>query len=699
MGMAVLKEKLSSLDKIRNIGIIAHIDAGKTTTTERMLFYTGMTHKIGNVDEGNTQMDWMVQEQERGITITSAATTCFWKDFQINIIDTPGHVDFTIEVERSLRVLDGAVGVFCGVNGVQPQSETVWRQSDKYRTPRIAFINKMDRLGADFKNAVSSIREKLNSPAIPVQIPIGSEDSFAGCIDLIDQKALVWSDDELGSKFMVQEIPQEYLGEAKAAREDLIAFLADFNDEIAQSYLSSKEPSSDDMIAALREGCLSLKAIPVLCGASFRNKGVQPLLDAVISYLPAPSDVAEVSGVDPEGLDKILVRKAAEEEPLSALAFKIVTDPFVGQLAYVRVYSGNLEKSSAVLNSTKKKKEKIQRILKVHANQKEDVEALTAGSIGALSGLKFTTTGDTLCDLGHPILLESISFPEPVISMAIEPKTQADQDKLTDALQKLSKEDPSFHVLTSEETGQTLIAGMGELHLEIIADRLLREFKVNANVGTPQVSYREGITSAAEVNYTYDKQLGGRGQFARVALAVKPTERGAGFRFVSHLKGEGFPKEFVRAIEQGAQEAASVGPLMGSAISDVSVELLDAQFHEVDSSELSFQVAASLAMKEACAKARAVLLEPIMSLELVVTEDFVSPVIGDLNSRRGKVLGLEDRAGSKVLKAEVPLSEMFGYATDLRSLSQGRATFAMEPSHYEAVPSNISKQIIGEMTL
>jgi len=699
VGMVVLKEKLSALDKIRNIGIIAHIDAGKTTTTERMLFYTGITHKIGNVDEGNTQMDWMVQEQERGITITSAATTCFWNDFQINIIDTPGHVDFTIEVERSLRVLDGAVGVFCGVNGVQPQSETVWRQSDKYGVPRIAFINKMDRMGASFEAAVASIREKLGAPVIPVQIPIGLEDSFVGCIDLISQKALYWREDETGSSFEIREISEDDLEKSQVAREALIAFLADINDEIAQAYLSSREPASDDLISALREACLKLKAVPVLCGASFRNKGVQPLLDAVVRYLPSPSDVAEVKGVDPEKFSKPLTRRASEEEPLSALAFKIITDPFVGPLAFVRVYSGVLEKSSAIFNSTKKKKEKVQRILKIHANQKEDVEVLPVGCIGALSGLKFVTTGDTLCDLEQPILLESISFPEPVISMAIEPKTQADQDRLNEALQKLTKEDPSFYVRTSEETGQTLIAGMGELHLEIIADRLLREFKVNANVGAPQVSYREGITASSEVDFTYDKQLGGRGQFARLSLAIRPAERGSGFSFVNQLKGDSLPKEFVRAVEQGARESASVGPLMGCAISDVMVELREAQFHEVDSSELSFQVAASLAMKEACSKSRPVLLEPIMTIELAVPEDFVSPVIGDLNSRRGKILGLEEKATSKIIKAEVPLSEMFGYATDLRSLSQGRATFAMEPSHYEAVPSNISKQIIGEMTL
>lgn len=697
--MAVVREKLSALEKIRNIGIIAHIDAGKTTTTERILFYTGITHKLGNVDEGNTQMDWMVQEQERGITISSAATTCFWGDAQINIIDTPGHVDFTIEVERSLRVLDGAVGIFCGVNGVQPQSETVWRQADKYRVPRVAFVNKMDRLGANFEAAVESMRTRLNSNAIPVQLPIGKEDSFVGCVDLISMKALTWDSDETGALFKIEDIPENLKAEAIAAREQMIEALANVDDEIAESYLAGENISNDNIIGALRRGCLGLKLVPVLCGASFRNKGVQPLLDAIVRYLPSPLDIPAVEGVDPSNHDKKISRNASELEPLSALAFKILTDPFVGQLVYVRIYSGVLEKGMAVLNSAKQKKEKIQRLLRVHANHKEDVDSLGAGSIGAIAGLKFTGTGDTLCDLAQPILLEAISFPEPVISVAIEPKTQADQDKLMEALQKLTKEDPSFHMQINEETGQTLIAGMGELHLDIIVDRLSREFKVNANVGRPQVSYKETITQPAEVEHTYERQMGGRGHFAQLRVLVEPLERSSGFVFESLVKGDVLPKEFISAIEKGLKESAEVGVLMGSPMIDLKAKLLDAKFHEVDSSEIAFQIAASLAMKEACQKAKPILLEPIMSLEVVVPEDYVSQVIGDLNSRRGKVLGVDERAGNKVLRGEVPLSEMFGYATDLRSFSQGRATFAMEPSHYEAVPANISQQIIGEMTL
>jgi len=697
--MTAQKEKASSyLEKLRNIGIIAHIDAGKTTTTERILFYTGMTHRIGNVDEGNTQMDWMVQEQERGITITSAATTCHWGDFQINIIDTPGHVDFTIEVERSLRVLDGAVGVFCGVAGVEPQSETVWRQADKYHVPRIVFVNKMDRVGADFDRVVSAISQRLRATPIAVQLPIGSEDQFVGAIDLIDHKALIWGKDESGAQFEITEIPENLKAQASAAREKMIETLADVDDDFAEVYLTGKEMTRDEIIAALRRACISLKATPVLCGASFRNRGVQPLLDAVVRYLPSPLEVPAIKGVAADASDKILERKASPKEPMAALAFKFMFDAFVGQLAFVRVYSGELKKGEAYQNVGKNKKEKIGRILKMHANNREDVESIKAGNIAALVGLKFTTTGDTLSDLEHPILLESIVFPAPVISVAIEPKTQADQAALAESLQKLAKEDPSFRVAMNEETGQTLISGMGELHLEIITDRLLREFKVNANVGKPQVSYREAITQPTTVDYKHDKVIGGRGQFAHVKLSFEPLERGAGVEFVNKMNGDQIPKAFIPFVEQGVRSALESGPLASNAITDVRVSLLGGSFHEVDSSDLSFQVAASLATREACLKAGPVLLEPVMKIEIVVPEAYLSQVIGDLNARRGKVMGMDERAGNKVIQGEVPLAQMFGYATDLRSFSQGRATFAMEPSHYEAVPASISQQIIGRMT-
>jgi elongation factor G len=697
--MASIKQKDAYLERIRNIGIIAHIDAGKTTTTERILFYTGMTHKIGNVDEGNTQMDWMVQEQERGITITSAATTCHWGDFQINIIDTPGHVDFTIEVERSLRVLDGAIGVFCGVSGVEPQSETVWRQADKYRVPRIAFINKMDRMGANFDRAIESLKEKLGANPIPVQIPIGSEDAFIGCIDLIDQKALLWEGDETGAKFLQQEIPEGLVEDAQMAREEMIERLADLDDQIGEMFLNGKTPDRDEIIAGLRRQCLALRCQPVLCGASFRNRGVQPLLDAVVRYLPSPLDVPPVEGVDAENQEAGLKRLASLGEPLSALAFKITTDPFVGQLAYVRVYSGSLEKGTAVQNVTKKKKEKISRLLKMHANHREDVDSIPAGTIGAVAGLKFTSTGDTLSDFEKQILLETISFPEPVISVAIEPKTQADQAKLEDALGKLALEDPSFKTRTDDETGQLLISGMGELHLEIIADRLLREFKVNASVGKPQVSYREAITQAATASSTYEKIIAGKPVFAQVSVQIEPANRGEGFVFESSLPAGALPPAFLAAIEAGFREGVESGVLAGNAVIDTRAKLTEAQVRENESNELAFQVASSMAFREALLKAKPILLEPVMSLEVVVPEDHTSSVIGDLNSRRGRIFGMDERAGNKVLKGEVPLSEMFGYATALRSVSQGRASFAMQPSHYEAVPLNISQQLIGNRTL
>lgn len=694
--MAAPKEKsVSLLDKIRNIGIIAHIDAGKTTTTERILFYTGITHKIGNVDEGNTQMDWMVQEQERGITITSAATTCYWKEAQINIIDTPGHVDFTVEVERSLRVLDGAVGVFCGVGGVEPQSETVWRQADKYKVPRIAFVNKLDRMGADFNQAVASMQTRLKARAVPLQMPIGTEDNFSGVVDLLSMKALIWESDETGAEFDTREIPAELKDAAEAAREKMIDLLSEVDDDVADAYLAGKVLNEDFLISSIRKQTLDLKIFPVLAGASFKNKGVQPLLDAVVRYLPSPSDMPPVKGPASDDSADILTREAKTDEPLSALCFKVLTDPFVGQLAYVRVYSGQLKKGVAVQNVAKKKKEKIGRLLQVHANSKEDVESLSAGNIGAIASLKFTTTGDTLADMEKQILLEKMIFPEPVIAVAIEPKTQADSDKLGLSLEKLANEDPSFKVIANEETGQTLIAGMGELHLEIITDRLLREFKVDANVGKPQVSYRESITSTAKGECRYERQAGGKGQFAHVVLEVEPNERGKGFEFTSLLKGEQIPSEFIPAIENASEEAAETGFISANHCVDIKVRLVGGSFHEVDSSEMAFSVATNMAMRDAALKANPILLEPIMKLEVVVPEEYMSQVIGDLNSRRGKVSGMDDRAGLKVVRAESPLSEMFGYATDLRSSTQGRATFTMSPSHYEMVPPNISKEILG----
>jgi elongation factor G len=692
-------EKASSyLEKIRNIGIIAHIDAGKTTTTERILYYTGITHRLGNVDEGNTQMDWMVQEQERGITITSAATTCHWADFQINIIDTPGHVDFTIEVERSLRVLDGAVGVFCGVGGVEPQSETVWRQADKHRVPRVAFVNKMDRVGADFERVLSSIKLRLGANPIAIQMPIGQEDSFEGCVDLIDMKALIWKGDETGAQFESQAIPSELLKSAQEARESMIEALADLDDEFAELYLSGKAVGRDEVISTIRRVCIAMKATPVLCGASFRNRGVQPLLDAIVRYLPSPLDVPPVRGFVSLEDESAVERKVSPKEPTSALAFKIMWDSYVGQLAFVRVYSGELKKGEAYQNVGKNKKEKIGRILKMHANNREDVESIKAGNIGALVGLKFTTTGDTLAELEKPILLESIQSPDPVISVAIEPKSQADQASLAEALQKLAKEDPSFRVTMNDETGQTVISGMGELHLEIITDRLLRDFKVNANVGKTQVSYKESITHVQSIDYKHEKLVAGRGQFAHLKLKVEPLDRGQGFKFVNAIRGDLIPKQFIPYVEQGVKAAIESGVLAGNVLTDLQVTLEGGSFHEVDSSEIAFQVAASIATREVCLKATPVLMEPVMKIEVVVPEAYLSQVIGDLNARRGKVLGMDERAGSKVVTGEVPLAQMFGYATDLRSFSQGRATFAMEPSHYEVVPANISQQIVGSMT-
>jgi elongation factor G len=680
------------LERTRNIGIMAHIDAGKTTTTERILYYTGITYKIGEVHEGTATMDWMVQEQERGITITSAATTCAWRDHRINIIDTPGHVDFTIEVERSLRVLDSAVAVFCSVGGVEPQSETVWRQADKYRVPRIAFINKMDRVGADFFRGVRMIRERLRANAVPIQLPIGKEETFRGVIDLVAMKAVLWDEDTLGARYRTEEIPQEYLAAAEQYREELLEAVADSDERLLEKYLEGQWISEGEIRQAIRKATLDIKIVPVLCGAAFKNKGVQPLLDAVVDYLPAPTDIHPVQGINPN-THAIATRAADDKAPFSALAFKIMTDPFVGTLTFMRVYSGTMESGSYVYNSTKGKKERIGRLLKMHANKREDIKEVYAGDIVAAVGLRDSTTGDTLCDESHPIVLEAIEFPAPVISIAIEPKTKADQDKLGISLQKLATEDPSFHVATDRETGQTIISGMGELHLEIIVDRLLREFKVDANVGKPQVAYKETIRRAIEREGKFVRQTGGRGQYGHVELRVEPLPPGKGFEFVDATKGGVIPREYIPAVERGVRNAMEAGTVAGYPMVDIKATLLDGSYHEVDSSEIAFKIAASMAFKEATSKASPVILEPIMAVEVVVPEDFMGDVIGDLNSRRGKIQGMQARAGAHVIAAQVPLSEMFGYATDLRSMTQGRATFTMQFSHYEPVPQPISEEI------
>jgi elongation factor G len=674
---------------------MAHIDAGKTTTTERILYYTGMTYKIGEVHEGTATMDWMVQEQERGITITSAATTCFWRDHRINIIDTPGHVDFTIEVERSLRVLDGAVAVFCGVGGVEPQSETVWRQADKYRVPRIAFVNKMDRVGADFESVVRQIRERLGAHPVPVQLPLGVEENFRGVIDLVGMRAIVWDDESLGARFRSEEIPPEYRDSAEAARERVLEAAADCDETIMEKYLSGEAISEDEIHRALRAGALSMRIVPVLCGSAFKNKGVQPLLDAVVNYLPSPLDIPPVQGVNPL-TGETETRRTADDEAFAALAFKIMTDPFVGSLTFFRVYSGRLESGSYVFNSTKGKKERIGRLLKMHANKREEIKEVFAGEIAAAVGLRDTTTGDTLCDESRPIVLESIEFPEPVISVAIEPKTKADQEKLSISLQKLAAEDPSFRVSTDKETGQTILSGMGELHLEIIVDRLLREFKVDASVGKPQVAYRETVRKAAEYEYKHVRQTGGRGQYGHVVLRVEPLGRGKGFEFVDAIKGGVVPREYIPAVEKGVVEAMERGIIAGYPMVDVRVTLLDGSYHEVDSSELAFKIAASIAFQEAAKRADPVILEPIMLVEVVVPEEFAGAVFGDLNSRRGRIQGMDSRGGAQVIRAHVPLAEMFGYATELRSMSQGRATYTMQFSHYEPVPQAISEEITAK---
>ena len=684
------------LNKVRNIGIIAHIDAGKTTTTERVLYYTGRSHKIGEVHDGNATMDWM--EQERGITITSAATTCFWQDHQVNVIDTPGHVDFTAEVERSLRVLDGAVGVFCAVGGVEPQSETVWRQASKYKVPRIGFVNKMDRAGADFLNCVGQMKERLNANPVPLQLPIGSEANFVGIIDLIEMKANIYDEKSAnGEKFDVVDIPDECRELADEYREKLVEAAADVDDSIMEKFLGGEEVSSEEITAAVRRGALGLKMTPILCGAAFKNKGVQQLLDAVVTILPSPLDVPPIQGTHPD-TEKEITRKSENSEPLSALAFKIMTDPFVGQLAFVRVYSGELKSGSYVYNSTTNQRERVGRLLRMHSNKREEIDSVGAGDIGAVIGLKKTFTGDTLCLQEEPVILESIVFPEPVISVAIEPKTKAEQEKLSDAMVKLLQEDPTFRVKVDAETNQTVISGMGELHLDILVDRMRREFSLDVNVSQPQVAYKETIRKTVEHKLRYAKQSGGRGQFAELEIKVEPSEVGVPFKFINKITGGAIPKEFIPSVEKGVKEAMERGILCGYNLVDAQVTLLDGSFHEVDSSEMAFKIAASMAFKEAALKANPILLEPMMDVEVVTPEEFMGDVIGNINSKRGKIKEMTDRAGAKVIKAEVPLSGMFGYSTDLRSMSQGRANFSMEFAKYEAVPSMVAEELIAKAT-
>ncbi len=684
---------VTDLKKLRNIGICAHIDAGKTTCTERILYYTGVSHKIGEVHDGEATMDYMVQEQERGITITSAATHCFWKDHRINIIDTPGHVDFTIEVERSLRVLDGACVLFDAVAGVQPQSETVWRQANRYSVPRITFINKMDRVGANYDKAVDSIREKLAGNPIMFNYPIGAEDQFIGVVDIITQKAFIWDTPGKGDDYRVAEIPADLVEKAAKLREKLIDAVADQDEAMMEKYLDGKELSVEEIKAAARKAVLAIKIHPTFAGSAFKNKGVQTLLDAVLDYLPCPLDKPPVKGVNPANPEEILERKCESNAPFSALAFKILTDPYVGQLTFFRVYSGTLNAGSYVLNSRQDKKERIGRLLQMHANKQSEIKSVKTGDIAAAVGLKFSRTGDTLCDEEHPISLESMHFPEPVISIAIEPKSKADQEKLSVSLQKLAVEDPSFRLSVNEETNQTIIAGMGELHLEIIVDRLLREFKVEANVGKPQVAYRETITKKVEQEGKYIKQTGGRGQYGHVWLTIEPLPPGSGYVFENNIVGGTVPREFIPAVDKGIKEALDSGVRAGYQVVDVKVGIFDGSYHDVDSSEIAFKIAASMAFKDGCRKAGAIILEPVMKTEVEVPDNYMGDVIGDLNSRRGKIMSMDPRAGIQVIQAQVPLAEMFGYATQLRSLSQGRATYTMEFSHYEPVPTNIANEI------
>ncbi len=682
------------LEKTRNIGIMAHIDAGKTTTTERILYYTGINYKMGEVHEGAATMDWMEQEQERGITITSAATTCSWRDHRVNIIDTPGHVDFTIEVERSLRVLDGAVAVFCAVGGVEPQSETVWRQADKYHVPRVAFVNKMDRVGADFFHVVSMIRTRLRANPIILQIPLGKEGDFRGPIDLLTQKAIVFDENSLGSKYREIEIPEEAKDEAEEWREKLIEAVAEFDDSLMSKYLEGQPISEEDLRKGIRRATLEIAAVPVLLGSAFKNKGVQNLLDAVVDYLPSPLDIPPLQGHAPGEREKQMKVLADDNAPFASLAFKIMNDPFVGQLTFFRVYSGVLRSGSYVLNSTKGKRERIGRLLKMHANKREDIKEVYAGDIAAAVGLRDTTTGDTLCDETTPIVLEAMEFPDPVIDIAIEPKTKGDQDKLGESLQKLAKEDPSFRVKTDTETGQTIISGMGELHLEIIVDRLLREFKVDANVGKPQVAYKETITASVKAEGRYVKQTGGRGQYGHVWLELEPLKPGKGFFFENKIVGGAVPREYIPAVEKGIREAMESGVLAGYPVVDMAVRVVDGSYHDVDSSEMAFKIAASIGFKEGARRAKPVLLEPIMSIEVIVPEEYMGDVIGDLNSRRGRIKHMEARAGAQVIEADVPLAAMFGYATSLRSATQGRANYTMQFSHYREVPGSIAAEII-----
>jgi elongation factor G len=685
------------LEKTRNIGIMAHIDAGKTTTTERVLYYTGRSYKIGEVHEGTATMDWMVQEQERGITITAAATTCFWQDCRINIIDTPGHVDFTMEVERSLRVLDGAIAILDAVSGVEPQTETVWRQADKYRVPRIVYVNKMDRVGADFYRCLAMLKERLGAHAVPIQIPLGHEDEFRGLIDLIGERAFVWSDDEtLGQKFEVTAVPSSMRDQVREYREKMLEGLAEIDDHLLEKYLGGESITADEIKAAVRAGTIAMKIFPVIAGASFKNKGVQTMLDAVIDYLPSPVDIPPVRGVNPD-TGEPGVREADPKGPFSALAFKIMNDPYIGQLVYVRVYSGTLTSGMGVYNSTREKKERIGRLVRMHANKREEIESISAGDIAAVVGLKDTRTGDTLCDPARPIVLESMDFPTPVIAVAIEPRTKADEEKLGMSLARLALEDPTFKVNVDAETNQTLIHGMGELHLEIIVDRLLREFKVEANVGKPQVAYRETIRQKAEAQGRFVRQTGGRGQYGDVWLDVEPAESGLGIIFENKLKGPAIPREYVPAVEKGLREAAETGILAGYPVVDVKVALTDGSYHEVDSSEMAFKIAASMGFKEACRRARPVLLEPVMDVEVVVPEEYMGAVVGDLNSRRGRIISMEARASAQVIRASVPLGQMFGYATDVRSMTQGRATYTMQFARYEEVPKAIADEIVAKV--
>ncbi len=685
------------IEKVRNIGIIAHIDAGKTTTTERILFYTGKTHKIGEVHDGTAIMDWMEQEQERGITITSAATTCFWLGHNINIIDTPGHVDFTAEVERSLRVLDGAVGVFCAVGGVEPQSETVWRQGDKYSVPRIAFVNKMDRVGADFYNVLEQIAERLGAKPLAIQIPIGSEENFLGFVDLVRMKARVWAkDDELGEKFEETDIPAELKDKADEYREKLLEAVCEVDEEMTERYLEGKvDFSEEEVMAAIRKGAIDMNFVPVICGAAFKNKGVQALLDAVVNYLPSPGDISSIIGQEVDS-DKELTRKSSDDEPFSALAFKLMTDPFIGHLTYIRVYSGILKAGSYVLNAGKGRRERIGRILRMHANKREDVKEIRAGDIAAVVGLKSTLTGDTLCDEKHEIILEKMVFPEPVISIAIEPKTKAEQDKLGVALEKLSQEDPTFHVRVDSETNQTIISGMGELHLDILVDRMKREFQINANVSKPQVAYRETIKETRKQEGKFVRQSGGRGQYGHVKIEIEPLPSGGGYEFINKIVGGSIPKEYIPAVDKGMREALTGGVLAGYPLIDIKVTLYDGSFHEVDSSEMAFKIAGSMALKEGVRKASPCLLEPVMDLEVVVPESYMGDVMGNLSSKRGKIQEMYDRAKARVIRAEAPLAEMFGYATDLRSMTQGRGSFTMQFKKYAEVPKTVGEEIVAK---